>query len=170
MALDTPTLQMQIVSTLTGTTLEGAAPSYPLNLTWAAVLTTGTGASQADKIYAASITLGISSGQDIDLAGVLTDPFGAALTFVKVKAIAIKANAANTNNVRVSRPAANGFAFFVAASDELVLTPGGLFLFVNPGAAGIGTVTPGTADLIRVDNSGAGSTVNFDIVIIGTSA
>jgi hypothetical protein len=85
MALDTPTLQLQIAANLTGTALEGSSPTYPLNLTWAAPLTTGTGASQADKIYAAQITLGISSGQDIDLAGVLTDPFGVALTFVKMK-------------------------------------------------------------------------------------
>jgi hypothetical protein len=50
------------------------------------------------------------------------------------------------------------------------LGPGGIFLFVNPGAAGIATVTAGTGDILRVDNSGAGTTVTFDIVIIGTSA
>jgi hypothetical protein len=105
MALDTPTLQIQLVASLTGTALEGATPTYPLNLTWAAPLTTGTGANNADKLYAASITLGPSAGQDIDLAGVLTDPFGVALTFVKLKGVAIKAATANTNNVNVSRPA-----------------------------------------------------------------
>jgi hypothetical protein len=170
MALDTPTLQLQIAANLTGTTLEGSAPTWPLNLTWAAPLTTGTGASQADKLYAAQITLGISSGQDIDLAGVLTDPFGVALTFVKMKGVGIKAAAGNTNSVNVSRPASNGVPWFLAASDGFALGPGGIFLFVNPGAAGIATVTAGTGDILRVDNSGAGTTVTFDIVIIGTSA
>lgn len=170
MALDTPILQLQIGANLTGTTLEGSTPAFPLNLTWAAALTTGTGLNQADKIYAANITLGISAGQDIDLAGVLTDPFGAALTFVKLKGVAIKAAVGNTNNVNVSRPASNGVPWFLAASDAFALGPGGIFLYCNPAAAGIATVTPATGDILRLDNSGAGSTVNLDIVIIGTSA
>lgn len=170
MALDTQTLQIQWVSTLTGAALEGGTPTYQFNKTWAAPLVTGTGAGAADKLYAANLTLGISSGQDIDLAGVLTDPFGVALTFVKLKGVGIFANPANTNNVNISRPAANGVPWFVAASDAVSLGPGGIFLFVNPGVAGIATVTPATGDILRVDNSGAGSTVNLDIVIIGTSA
>lgn len=170
MPLDTPTLQVQLVGTLTGTALEGASPSWPFNLSWAAPLTTGVGASQADKIYAANLTLGISSGQDVDLAGVLFDPFGVALTFTKIKAVGIRAAAANTNNVNVSRPAANGVPWFLAASDAFALAPGGIFLYVNPTLAGIATVTPATGDLLRLDNSGAGTTVNLDLVIIGTSA
>lgn len=170
MALDTPILQINVVSTLTGTLLEGATPSYPLNLTWAAPLTTGTGANNADKIYTAQITLGPSAGQDIDLAGVLFDPFGVALTMVKLKGVGLKAATANVNNVNVSRPASNGVPWFLAASDAFALGPGGIFLFVNPAAAGIATVTPATGDLLRVDNSGAGTSVIFDIVVIGTSA
>jgi hypothetical protein len=170
MPLDTPVFTVQIASTLTGTALEGATPSFPLNLTWSAPLTTGTGASQADKIYTASITLGASSGQDVDLAGVLTDPFGGALTMVKLKAVAVRAAAANTNNVNISRPASNGVPWFLAASDGLSLGPGGIFVFVNPGSAGIATVTPATGDILRFDNSGAGTSVTFDLVILGTSA
>lgn len=170
MPLDTPTLQLQLTSTLTGTLLEGATPQFPLNLTWAAPLTTGVAANNADKLYTASITLGPSAGQDIDLAGVLFDPFGVALTMVKLKGVAIRAAVANTNSVNVSRPAANGVPWFLAASDAIAVGPGGLFLFVNPGLAGIATVTPATGDLLRVDNSGAGTSVTFDIVVIGTSA
>lgn len=170
MALDTPVLQLQLTSTLTGTALAGATPSFPLNITWKAPLTTGTGANQADKLYTATITLGASAGQDIDLAGVLTDPFGAALTMVKLKAIAFRAATANTNNVNISRPASNGVPWFLAASDGFALGPGGIFCFVNPGAAGIATVTPATGDIVRADNSGAGSSVTFDIIAIGTSA
>jgi hypothetical protein len=101
---------------------------------------------------------------------VLTDPFGVALTFVKLKAVLIKAALANTNNVNVSRPASNGVPWFLAAGDAFALGPGGIFLYVNPNAAAIATVTAGTGDILRVDNSGAGTTVNFDIVLIGTSA
>lgn len=170
MPLDVSTLQLLIAPILTGTALEGATPIYQPTFPWSAPLTTGTGANQADKMYAASVTLGISSGQDIDLAGVLTDPFGVALTFVKLKAVAIKAAVGNTNNVNVSRPATNGVPWFLAASDGFALGPGGIFLWVNPAAAGIATVTAATGDILRFDNSGAGSTVTFDIVLIGTSA
>jgi hypothetical protein len=170
MPLDVSTLQVQIAGNLTGTAVEGGTPQYPLNVTWSAPLTTGTGASQADKLYTAQITLPASSGQDIDLAGVLSDPFSVALTMVKLKAIAIRANALNTNNVNLTRPAANGVPWLLAAGDGIAIGPGGIFVAVNPGAAGLGTVTPATGDLIRVDNSGAGSSVTFDIVLIGTSA
>lgn len=170
MPLDTPTLQLQLAATLTGTALEGATPAWALNKTWAAPLTTGVAANMADKIYAASLTLGISAGQDIDLAGVLFDPFGVALTFVKIKAVAILASALNTNNVNVSRPASNGVPWFLAASDGFALGPGGIYLYANPALAGIATVTPGTGDILRLDNSGAGTSVALDLVIIGTSA
>jgi hypothetical protein len=100
----------------------------------------------------------------------LFDPFGVAFVLVKLKGVAIKASPLNTNNINVSRPAANGVPWFIAASDAFALGPGGIFLYVNPAAAGIATVTPATGDLLRVDNSGAGSGVTFDIVVFGTSA
>lgn len=171
MALDTPILQIQIVSTLTGALLQGGTPSWGINKTWSAPLATGTGANQADKLYhPASITLGPSAGQDIDLAGVLFDAFGVALTMVKLKGVALFAAVANTNSVNVTRPASNGVPWFLAAGDGFALGPGGIFLYVNPGAAGIATVTPATGDLLRVDNSGAGTSVTFDIIVLGTSA
>lgn len=170
MALDTPVFQVQIAATLSGTTVEGGTPSYPFNAIWSAPLTTGTGSGQADKLYTAQITLTASSGQDIDLAGVLSDPFGVAMTMVKLKAIAVRASTTNTNNVNLTRPAANGVPWLLAAGDGIAIGPGGLFMAVNPGTAGLGTVTPATGDLIRVDNSGAGTSVTFDIVLLGTSA
>lgn len=170
MALAIPVLEVHIAATLSGGSIEGGRPEYPLNITWAAPLTTGTGANQADKLYATALTIAASSGQDIDLAGGLTDALGAPLTMVKLKGVGIRAAQLNTNNVNITRPAANGVPWFLAAGDGFALGPGGVFFFVNPGANGIATVTPATGDLIRVDNSGAGSSVTFDIVIVGTSA
>jgi hypothetical protein len=171
MPLSTPTLQLDLVSTLTGTLVQGGTPSFPISLAWAAPLVTGVGANQADKIYAPpSIVLAPSAGLDIDLAGALLDPFGVALVMVKLKAIALRAAVGNTNNVNVSRPAANGVPWLLAASDAFALGPGGIFLFVNPGLAGIASVVAATADILRLDNSGAGTSVTVDLVLIGTSA
>jgi hypothetical protein len=171
MPLTISALQLDLIGTLTGTAVHGSTPSFPISLAWAAPLVSGVGLNQADKIYgAAGIVLGPSAGLDIDLAGALTDPFGLAVVMVKLKAIALRAAVGNTNNVNINRPATNGVPWLTAVSAGIPLGPGGIFLFVNPGLAGIATVTPATGDIFRLDNSGAGTSVTVDLVLIGTSA
>jgi len=131
-------------------------------------LATGVGAQQADQIFTDTRTVAASGTDALDLAGSLTGPLGGVLTFVKLKAILVRAAAGNANNVRVNRPATNGVPLFLAASGGTDVLPGGLFLWVAPGA-GI-TVTAATGDLINCDNSGSGTSVTYDVAIIGTSA
>jgi len=131
-------------------------------------LATGTGAQQADQIFTDTRTVAASGTDPLDLAGSLTGPLGGVLTFVKLKAILVRAAAGNANNVRVNRPATNGVPLFLAASDAIDVLPGGLFLWVAPGA-GV-TVTAATGDVINCDNSGSGTSVTYDVAIIGTSA
>jgi hypothetical protein len=71
--------------------------------------------------------------------------------------------------VRVNRPASNGVPLFLAASDGIDVPPGGVFLWACP-ADGKVTVTASTGDLLNIDNSGAGTSVTYDVVIIGCSA
>lgn len=164
----TADLQFAVTGRLTGTADLGT-PVYPFALSSAVPLTTGTAASQADRAFVDTRTLGISATEDLDLAGILLDAFGAAITFVKIKALIIKAAAGNTNNVNLSRPAgATGVPLFLAVGDGIVIPPGYTFAWFGPGT-GI-TVTPATGDLITLTNSGAGTGVTYDVVIIGTSA
>jgi phosphoserine phosphatase len=87
-----------------------------------------------------------------------------------VKALIIKAAAANTNDVVVTSAAANGFITWTkAAGDGVNVKPGGILVLVAPNAAGYG-VTAGTGDLLNIANSGAGTGVTYDIIVIGTSA
>ncbi|MEV6306481.1 hypothetical protein AB0M02_44235 [Actinoplanes sp. NPDC051861] len=132
-------------------------------------LADGTGANSADRMFHDQRTLAASASEDLDLAGVLASPFGATLTFVELRAVMICAASTNTNNVRVTRPASNGVPLFLAASDGLDIPPGGLFLWSCP-ADGKVSVTAGTGDLLTVANSSSGSTVTYDVVIVGTSA
>lgn len=148
--------------------LDLATGVSPLAKDYVTRLATGVSSGQADKIFHDQRTLAASATEDLDLAGGLTDAFGAALTFVKLKAIIIKAAATNVNNVNFSRPAANGVPLFAAASDLIPVLPDGLFAWSAPGA-GI-TVTGGTGDLLTFTNSGAGTSVTYDVIIIGTSA
>lgn len=129
----------------------------------------GTGIGQADRVYHKTITLAASANQDIDLNGALLDALGGPAVFAKVKAIAVRARDTNTNNVVVGGASANGFVGpFGAVAHTVAVPPGGMFVISAPGAGW--NVTAATADLLRVANSGAGTSVTLDIVVIGTSA
>jgi hypothetical protein len=142
--------------------------NFPLRKFFTTSLTSGTGAGQSDKMWTDTRTV-IASGTDaLDLAGSLVDAFGATTTFVKLKAVLVVAAAGNTNNVRVNRPASNGVPLFLAASDGIDVLPGGVFMWVAPGA-GV-TVTAATGDILNIDNSSSGTSVTYDVVLVGTSA
>jgi len=134
-------------------------------------LADGTGAGQADRMFSDRRTIAASGTDDLDLAGALIDAFGAVITLARVKALMVKAAAANTNNL-VLGGAANGTQFATwlgSATDRIVVRPGG-FAFLAAGDAVGYAVTPATGDMLRVANSGAGTPVTYDVVIIGASA
>jgi hypothetical protein len=127
----------------------------------------GAGAGQAQKIFTDTRTLAASASEDLDLNGVLTDAFGASLAFAEIKAIMIKAAAANTNNITIGGAATNQFVSpFGAGTHTLTLRPGGVLLLVAGDATGY-AVTAGTGDLLKIANAAAGSSITYDIVLIG---
>lgn len=142
--------------------------SFPFALAAEYSLTDGTTTGKVDRIFADTRTLSASATEDLDLAGVLTDAYGATATFATIKAVIIKAASGNTNNVNVTRPASNGVPLFLAASDGLAVKPGGVFAWACEGA-GV-TVTAATGDLLTITNSGGTTGVTYDVVILGTSA
>jgi hypothetical protein len=152
--------------------LDLVTASAPLLKTYETALQSGTGAGQADRVFSDTRTLAASASEDLDLAGVLTDAFGAAITFVKIKALIVSAAAANTNNVLVGGVSA-GLSTIItpAATGIVVVRPGATFAVFAGAADSTGyAVTATTADLLHIANSTSGSSVTYDIVIIGTSA
>jgi hypothetical protein len=133
---------------------------------WSANLANGTGASQASQVYQDNGSLGASASTNIDLAGSLTNAFGATITFTKIKLLAIRASTANNvaNNLQVTRPAANGFVWFLAASDGFYLAPGATFIWFDP--AGV-AVTAGTGDILTLTNGAGSNTITYDLIIVG---
>lgn len=149
-----------------------AVARVPLLKTYSTILATGTGAGQADKVWHDQRTLAASATEDLDLAGGLTDALGAAVSFAKIKALIISAAAGNTNNVVVGGVAA-GLSTILQPQTTglLVVRPGATFAVFAGAADATGyAVTATTADLLHLANSAAGTSVTFDIVIIGTSA
>jgi hypothetical protein len=149
------------------TALDLGTATLPFSLSVAYSLTDGVAAGQADRVFTDTRTLGPSATENLDLAGVLTDAFGALITFATIKAVIVRARKENTNDVQVTRPATNGVPIFMVAGGGVALAPGEVFAKVRSGA-GI-PVVPATGDLIAVTNSAAGTPVTYDVIVIGTS-
>lgn len=142
------------------------AGDVPFSITKA--ITDGVAANQFQKIFFDTRTLAASANEDLDLNGTtLQDTLGANLGLTSVKLIIIKAADGNTNNVVYKPAASNGFLGPLgAAANTITLKPGQFVVLTDLSAAGW-TVTPGTADLINLANSGAGTSVTYDILIAG---
>ncbi|MFJ4847543.1 hypothetical protein [Streptomyces sp. NPDC088733] len=169
MALNNPGISIAISGELTNA-LALATADVPLNVKRAMQLASGTGAGKADRIYHGRRTLAASATEDLDLAGVLVDAFGTAITFARIKALLIAAATANTNNVVVGAASSNQWATFLNTTGTMTLRPGA-FVGVGTGAAdatGYG-VTASTGDLLKVANSAGSTSVQYDIVLIGAS-
>ena len=146
--------------------ITGAA-SPQINRSWD--IANGVGANQANVLWSDQRTLTASSTEDLDFAGGgLTDVFGAAIAPAKVRAILIYAATTNTNNVVVGGDA-NSIPFLSTAATTVSIQPGGSLILTAPASAGI-AVTAGTGDIFQVANSGGGTSVVYDIVVLGTSS
>lgn len=131
-------------------------------------MTDGTGSGQADLVFADQRSLAASGTEELDLAGVL-ETLGATLTFVKVKAIYIKAAAGNGGNIVVGGAASNTFTGpFADATDKLQIPADGSIMLTAPLSGW--TVTAGTGDKLLIANSDSGAAATYDIAIVGTSA
>lgn len=149
------------------TTLEFGEVAQTLRYNISNAFADGTGADQAQKLWTDQRTLTASATEELDLAGGLTDVFGTALTLTKVKALIIKAAAANTNNVIVGGAASNAWAAAVgAANDTITVRPGGTLVLIAPDSTGY-AVTAGTGDLLKIANSAGSTSVTYDIAVLG---
>jgi hypothetical protein len=144
----------------------GGYAQLPILLDWSVAIANGTGSGKATQVYQDTGSLAGSASVNIDLAGSLTNAFGATITFTKIKLLAIRAAAANnaSNNLLIKRGASNGYVWFTAASDEVYLSAGAFLWHYDP--TGV-TVTAGTGDIITLTNSAGTNTISYDIVIVG---
>lgn len=150
--------------------LDLSTASAPLTLNKNVKLTDGSGLNQANLVFSDRRTIAASGSESLDLAGVLVDALGATLTFARVKALLVSAAAGNTNSVLVGGAASNAWATWADAADnEIIVKPGGAFALIAPDASGY-AVTASTGDILQIANSGSGTSVTYDIVIIGASS
>lgn len=154
------------------TAFDQGRATFPFSLGRSVSLADGTGAGKADRVWTDTRTLAASASEDLDLAGSLLDAFGAAVTFAKVKGLLVVAAPGNSNNVIVGGASSNGFVSWVGgATHTVTVRPGAALALIAGDADATGyAVTGGTADLLKIANSGAGSAVTYSIAVLGTSA
>ena len=127
----------------------------------------GTGAEQSDLVFGPDKrTLAGGANESLDLnGGGLTDIFGNALNFAKVRGLVIQ-NLSATKTFTIGNDA-SPFVFLGAGTHTVVLPPNGFLLLVNQETGW--TVTAGTGDKLKVAND-AGAAADYLIYILGTSA
>lgn len=127
-------------------------------------LTSGTDAvNKANVLFSDSRNLAASTSEDLDLAGALTDAFGATITAAEVVAIFVKAHATNTNNVVVGG-ATQPFAGPLGATGTYAIKPDEWYVAVSRAGWAVGA---GATDDLKIANSAGGSAVDYDIIVIG---
>ena len=146
--------------------ISGITATFPGAVSPSVRYTSGTGNGQVSVLYIKTDTIAASGADTIDLRGVVTDPFGATVSLSTLKAMIVTAASGNTNNVLVGGQATGAAPlFFGNANDVITVKPGGWFGTALPNTGF--TVSSGT-DSLRIANSGAGSTVIYTIMVMGT--
>lgn len=150
---------LRVLYTKTGN-LNSPQVEYILNL--AAVMASGVGDTQLDKVW--GDTRSISAGEDIDLIGTaIKDAFGDNLAMVDVCGVYVAADPGNTGNIIVG--AGTAVLAAGAAAHTRIIKPAGFdFWFAPTGWP----VAAGTTDLFHVAPS-AGTQI-YSAIIMGRSA
>ncbi len=158
-------IKVAVAGTLTNSADIGSS-SYIVNYSKSYPLTNGTGADMANMIWTDTRTIAASTTEDLDLYGVLTSTFNTTLNFTKIKGIIVSAAAGNTNNVVIGGDA-NGLAGWIGNVNDVVnVRPGGTFALIANDATAY-PVTTSTGDILQIANSSSGTSVTYDILIIG---
>ena len=129
-------------------------------------LADGTGASEANDLYSAQLSIAASSAASLDLNAVAGTPtenvWGVDITWASVKAIFIKADATNGDTITLGGGSNN-----IIATNEPIPAGGSIALFAP--VAGW-TVTAATADILTITNNDSGDAAIVDVFLIGVKA
>lgn len=143
-----------------------------INVTGGASLANGTGADQADMSWSDTRSVAAGANDDLDLAGSLTNAFGATLSLARIKAIYVK-NKATAGGATLLIGAAGSqpiTSLFGDTSDKIKLAPQAEIMIFCPTATAY-AVGAGSADKLRIAHDNSNSTsVSYDICIVGATS
>jgi hypothetical protein len=129
-------------------------------------LSSGVAAGQIDLVSSSKdIAILASSSLDVDVAGGLTDSYGATITMAKVKLLAVYN--AGTVAIRVKSTTGQPLAILNGTTDAINLGPGAAFFYFDP--VGV-TVGAGTTDRFTIVNVSASVASAHTLIVAGTSS
>jgi len=159
-------VNVSILAKETNTTGLSQTKVAPHLLELVANYATGTASNQQDRCYSTTLALA-AAPQTLDLAGSLTDSWGAALTFVEITAIVVRHKGTTTAEpLKIGAGSNPLLNWVIATGDGVQVGPGGILLVTSP-IDGF-TVTATTGDILTFDPGT--KTFDADILILGRSA
>jgi hypothetical protein len=137
--------------------------------TLSAPMTTGTASKQGNLLTSAKYTIAGGANQDIDLSGSLLSPANLSAVFTKVKQVVVAIDSPDgTKKVRVGpQGVTNGCQLWFGGVGAQAYEEVVEFMLKTDRFTGW-TVTPGTGDILRINNP-TGVSVDVYIAIIGLS-
>lgn len=165
-------LESRLVTKLTSVMLgtEDYAPrKSDLTFEKSFLMGSGTGLGLADVRFSdrRSVTAGSTDSLDL-VGGGLLDALGNVFAPARLKAIKFVTDPANTVNLALTRPAANGVPW-ISVAGNISIPPGGEIILWAPSATGI-VVTAGTGDLLDIVAAAGSGAQFYDLHLIGASA
>lgn len=158
-----------VLQCLYGKTIGATAGNIPLNIPFDLELSDGTGLDEGDILWFDQdrILAGLTS-ENIDVAGTLSDAYGDTFTAVKIKFFYFHNKSVTPGDILELGGGSNPLLLWKDGSDIDSVGPNGRRFMWEPAAAGK-AVTAGTGDLLQVNNISSNS-IDYDIIIVGTSA
>ncbi len=158
----------------TNSTTLGTTINYSDSVSWSGSFTDGSGASQANKLYAELLTIAASASNNLDLAAGVTDPFGTTFSFTLVKIIYVEVTtttAATSIQVGGHATAAVNTIFGSADTHDndqpcIKVRNGGVFFLGCTDATGY-AVTATTEDILLLKNLDGVAGATVKIVLVG---
>ena len=155
------------------TTLGGSIP-YTDSVSHSITLTSGTGASKANLLYADLLTINAGATTNLDLAGGLSDAFGDSFSFALIKIIYIELTTTTAStSINVGGHATAAFGNWITSADTLdndqpavKVKNNGVFYLACSDASGY-AVTATTDDILTLKNNDGAAAATVKIVLVG---
>lgn len=152
----------------------GGSPQWTGTIDFMLGLGQGVTLDNYDIAYMRERTVNSATNDDIDLAGVLTDAFGATIAAAEIVAIVILNRpvdgSANTTNLTIGA-GTNPWLGMLGGTTPTIgpIRPGGMVMVAAGHASGLGAVIAGTGDILRIANS-AGAQAKYQIGILARTS
>ena len=173
------TLNSRITGKITGTAVKDGTEfedvQYTLSFSADVSLADGVAANQADQEWHDEGSLLADGTTTYDVAGGITDEFGAAVTFARIKAIYFKNTSTTASVLRLGGgtggDGTNAFDTWVTStaadgSEGVLVRAGGFILLCAPDATAY-VVTGGTIDILLIEEMST-LAATYELCLIGS--